>query len=149
MLCLWQGVYICDIICVDDKLILIICFYFRYAYTGERSVESNRTHYHRGSSSVGERVPLLKDSPAVNKPTSLCERRNSLFTAFEEGWLSVFDQMNLPSFDRQFLQLACVPLDVMHVCIRKNLNLHCQNNCNLSILSRKAVSTTSIYYAYL
>ena len=78
----------------------------------------------------------MKDS--LTKPTSVYERRNSLFPAFEEGWLSVFEQMNLPSFDRQFLQLARVPLDVMHVCIRKNLILRFRDH--LSILSLKAVS---------
>lgn len=110
----------------------------RCAYTGERSADLHLTHrgyYHRGSSSEGERVPLLKDS--LTKPTSVYERRNSLFPAFEEGWLSVFEQMNLPSFDRQFLQLARVPLDVMHVCIRKNLILRFRDH--LSILSLKAL----------
>lgn len=115
----------------------LFCLLYRYAYTGERNTDfqSHRAHYHRGSSSEGERVPLLKDSSA--KPT-IRQRRNSLFPSFDDGWLSVFEQMNLPSFDRQFLQLARVPLDVMHVCIRKNLNVGFQDN--LSILSLKAVS---------
>ena len=129
-------------------LILIVCFKYRYAYTGERNIEfelSHRAHFHRGSSSEGERVPLLKDSPT--KARSMWERRNSLFPTFDEGWLSVFEQMNLPSFDRQFLQLARVPLDVMHICIRKNLILRFQDH-NLSILSLKAVSACKILFLY-
>ena len=82
-------------------------------------------------------MPLLRDSPATSR--ARWERRNSLFPSSDEGWLSVFEQMNLPQFDRQFLQLARVPLDIMHVCIRKNLALHFQDH-NLSILSLKAVS---------
>lgn len=123
--------------------ILIFALLHRYAYTGERNDEfqlSHRAHFHRGSSSEGERVPLLKDSPT--KARSMWERRNSLFPTFDEGWLSVFEQMNLPSFDRQFLQLARVPLDVMHICIRKNLILRFQDH-HLSILSLKAVGTTN------
>lgn len=129
--------YVCKRSRFNFYLLLLLC---RYAYTGERNgnfQSSYRAHYHRGSSNEGERVPLLKDSPA--KPKLMWERRISLFPLYdEESWLGVFEQMNLPSFDRQFLQLARVPLDVMHVCIRKNLNLHCQEN--LSILSLKAVS---------
>lgn len=80
---------------------------------------------------------MLKDSSM--KPKPLLKRRSSLFPIDGGGWLNVFEQMNLPSFDRQFLQLARVPLDVMHVCIRKNLDLRLQDN--LSILSLKAVSS--------
>ena len=124
---------------------LLLC---RYAYTGEKNgnfQSSYRAHFHRGYSNESERVPLLKDSTA--KPRSVRQRRNSLFPSHdEESWLDVFEQMNLPSFDRQFLQLARVPLDVMHVCIRKNLNLHFQEN--LSILSLKAVSMLTCGLVY-
>ena len=120
---------------------LLLLYTYRHAYTGEK--DSHRAHYHmhRGSSSEGERVPLL--TPSANRHHSIYGRRNSVYPSIEEGWLSVFEQMNLPSFDRQFLQLARVPMDMMHVCIRKNLNLRFQEH--LSILSLKAVSTQLHY----
>lgn len=48
------------------------------------------------------------------------ERTTSLSTL---NWCQEFDSMNLPHFGRQYIQLVHTPLDVMHECLKLQLEL--------------------------
>ena len=38
-------------------------------------------------------------------------------------WVQEFDAINLPHFERQYIQLVHIPLDVMHECLKLQLEL--------------------------
>ena len=71
------------------------------------------------------------------------ERTTSLSTL---NWCQEFDSMNLPHFGRQYIQLVHTPVDVMHECLKLQLELQLPDKP--SPLSVKQVNKTA-YYIYL
>lgn len=52
------------------------------------------------------------------------------------NWLSEFEKMKLPVFWRQYLQVLHVPLDVMHECLKLQLELGKQQTFSPHIIKR-------------
>lgn len=65
--------------------------------------------------------PALFDVPPFQEyPTKPFERSTS---TGPENWIQEFESMNLPLFCEQYIRLVHVPLDVMHECLKLQLEL--------------------------
>lgn len=100
-----------------------------------------------------ERRPLLHAhrflSPAITgrypEPREVLYERST--SIGPENWVQEFEMMNLPLFSQQYIQLIHVPLDVMHECLR--LQLEMKMPIEPSTHSVKQVRLTCTYmYVY-
>ena len=75
----------------------------------------------------------LNDCSAGEAPPSSLQRMTSIGPV---NWLTEFERMGLPIFWQQYLQVLHVPLDVMHECLKLQLELGKQQTFSPHILKR-------------
>ena len=77
-------------------------------------------------------VRLNDRSPGEVPPSNL-QRMTSIGPV---KWLTEFEKMGLPIFWQQYLQVLHVPLDVMHECLKLQLELGKQQTFSPHIIKR-------------
>ena len=65
-------------------------------------------------------APVSNEMDSYHPRQLAYERTTSVSTL---NWAQEFESMNLPHFGRQFIQLVHTPLDVMHECLKLQLEL--------------------------